>query len=320
MTPGSSRRESAIWPGKRAEGNGLRAPLEIHAFEDSWGVAEGLAGRLGAPLRPIDVHRFPDGESLLRVACDGPESAVVVRSLDDPNAKLIEVLLAADALRRRGAERVVLVAPYLAYMRQDQSFREGEAVSQQVVGAQLGLAFDGVVTVEAHLHRIARLSQVFSCPAESLSAAPLVADWCASLAGDWLVVGPDRESEPWVTAVAKRAGLPWIVCDKQRAADDRVRVDVPKPPDGIRGALLVDDIASTGATLAEASQGLRAHGIERVEAVVIHALFAPEAEPRLKTAGVERVVSTDSVAHATNRLSVAPLLAEHLGALHPESR
>jgi len=134
-----------------------------------------------------------------------------------------------------------------------------------------------------------------------------------------LVVGPDRESEPWVTAVAGRAGLPWIVCDKVRAADDRVQVEVPKPPDGVRGALLVDDIASTGVTLAEASRGLRAHGIERVEAVVIHALFAPEAEPRLESAGVARVVSTDSVAHPTNRLCVAPLLAESLRALHPES-
>ncbi len=256
----------------------------------------------------------------MRVECDQPESAVVLRSLDDPNAKLVEVLLAADALRRRGAERVMLAAPYLGYMRQDQSFREGEAISQQVVGAQLGLAFDGVVTVEAHLHRIASLSQVFSCPAESLSAAPLVAQWCTSLAGNWLVVGPDRESEPWVRAVATRAGLPWIVCDKVRAADDRVHVEVPKPPDGIRGALLVDDIASTGATLAEASRGLQAVGFERVEAVVIHALFAPGAEARLQAAGVERVVSTDSVAHPSNRLCVAPLLAEYLGALRPQSR
>jgi ribose-phosphate pyrophosphokinase len=288
-------------------------PLELHAFEDSQAMAASIRDALGdaARLRPVEVHHFPDGESRVRVESEGAQRAVVVRSLADPNARLVELLLAADALRRRGVDQLCLVAPYLGYMRQDRAFREGEAVSQQVVARLLSWAFDRVITVEAHLHRIARLSEVFTVPAESLSAAPLVARRYRGRSGGWRIIGPDEESEPWVREVAERAGLPHSVCRKQRAGDRSVRIEVP-PLGDTRHAVVVDDIASSGATLAEVARALHARGVPHCEAVVVHALFGEDAASRMRAAGLDELVSTDTLPHPTNRIPVGPLIAEAL--------
>jgi ribose-phosphate pyrophosphokinase len=253
------------------------------------------------------VHRFPDGESLVRVrALRGPH-AVVVRSLHDPNAKLVEVLLAADALRRAGARRVTLVAPYLAYMRQDAVFAPGEPVSQRVVGEALGRAFDAVLTMEAHLHRVRRLADVVR-GGRSLSAAPALAAWVRRAGAGCVLVGPDAESEPWVRAIAAAAGLPWVVGRKERLGDDRVRLRLPPLPP-CRWAAVVDDIASSGATIAAAARIVRRAGVRRVEAAVVHAVFAPGARARIRAAGVRRIVSCDTIPHSTNAVPTAPLLA-----------
>lgn len=283
----------------------------IHAFADSLALARHLAARLRRPLRPVLLGRFPDGESLPRVAHRRGADAVLVRSLHDPNAKLVEVILAADALRHAGARRLTLVAPYLPYMRQDRVFAPGEPVSQRIIGALLGGLFERVLTVEAHLHRIRRLSEAIPGAARSLSAAPALAEWVAAAAPGALLVGPDAESAPWVRAVARRAGVAWVVGDKERLGARRVRLRLPALPP-CRRAVLIDDIASSGATLAAAARALRRAGVARVDVVVVHAIFAPGALARIRAAGVRRVVSCDSIPHPTNAISIAPLLAAAL--------
>lgn len=301
----------------RAAPLGTRYPLRVgrvrpvlFSFRDSEPFARRVARELGAELRPLALHRFPDGETLV-VAPAPARHAVVVRSLCDPNPKLFEVLLAADALRRAGARRVSLVAPYLAYMRQDAVFAPGQPVSQRVIGDLLGRAFDALVTLEPHLHRVRRLRDVVPCRADSLPAAPLVADWLGGPGRPRLVVGPDEESEPWVREIARRARLPWVVGRKERLSDSRVRVRLPALP-STRDALLYDDIASTGATLASAARALRARGVRSIQVAVVHALFAPGALARLRGAGVRRVVSCDTVPHASNAIASAVPFARWL--------
>jgi ribose-phosphate pyrophosphokinase len=283
-------------------------PASVHYFEGAADLARPLARTLGAVARPIAVHRFPDGESRVRVVPGPGRSAVVIRRLDDPNAKLFEVLLAIDALRRTGVGQIALVAPYLPYMRQDRVFQTGEAVSQHVFAGVVSSAVDRLVTVEPHLHRIHELGEVFACPAVSIPAAPLLADWCRRLGPRTLVVGPDEESEPWARAIAEAAGLPHAVGRKHRAGDRRVRVVLPDVPPVDR-AVLIDDIASTGMTLSSAARELKRAGIRRIEAAVVHAIFARGAATALRRAGVNRIVSCDTVVHPTNAISCVPALA-----------
>jgi ribose-phosphate pyrophosphokinase len=285
--------------------------MDVHCFEDSAPTGRRLARVLGAPLRRVSIHAFPDGESLVRVRPGAARHAVLVRLLHAPNAKIFEVLLAGDALRHAGYRHVTLVAPYLPYLRQDAVFHPGEPISQRVLGDCLGNVFDRVLTVEAHLHRISRLAEAIPCDARSIPAAPLLSRWFRSRRRRALVVGPDAESEPWVGAVAESAGLPWVVCRKERLSDRRVRVHAPPLPQE-RRAILVDDVASSGVTLAAAARALRRGGIEHVEALVVHAIFAPGALRRIRAASIERVLSCDSVPHETNRIALAPLIAAAL--------
>jgi ribose-phosphate pyrophosphokinase len=285
---------------------------ELHAFPDSLVFARRLGNALGWPLERIALHHFPDWESLVRVRATPGAAAIVVRSLNDPNAKLVELLLAADALRRAGASSLTLVAPYLAYMRQDCVFTPGEPVSQRVVGALLGGAFDQVLTVEAHLHRVSALGEVFPCRAESLPAAPALADWLRERAAGALLVGPDEESEPWVQSLAALAGLRFRIGTKRRRGDAEVELSLPPLPAGASRAVLVDDIASTGATLAAGARALRDLGVASVDALVVHAVFAAGSLAALREAGIAHIVSTDTIPHPTNEVGVAPLLAAAL--------
>lgn len=283
----------------------------LHVFTDSEQFGQRLARTVGLGCARVGTHRFPDGESLVRIRPPAGQHAILVRSLHDPNPKLVETLLAADALRRAGAQQVTLIAPYLPYMRQDRIFHPGEPVSQQVIGTCLGQAFDRVLTIEAHLHRIAHLSDVIPGRSQSLSAAPVLAEWIQRAAPHSLLVGPDAESEPWVRAIAEPAHTPWVIGTKERFGDRKVRITFPRLPDCQR-AVIVDDIASSGETLAVAAQELQRQGVPTVDAVVVHAIFAPQALSRIRAAGIDRIVSGDSIPHPTNGLSVIPVFATAL--------
>jgi ribose-phosphate pyrophosphokinase len=285
----------------------------LFAFPDTLDLARAVSARLDLDVSPIDVHRFPDGESLVRVECEDPGRTIVFRSLHHPNEKLIEVLFAADSLRRQGASEVGLVAPYLGYMRQDYVFHPGEPISQRVVGHLLGNAYDRVLTVEAHLHRIRALAEVFPCPAESVSAAQPIAEWLRTQPKPDIVIGPDAESEPWIRSIAQKAGTEWTVATKVRDSDRDVRIDLPPLPSGTQRAWIVDDIASSGATLETLVRILKSVGVPEVGAVIVHALLDSDMPSRLTQVGLDRLVSTDAIADPTNAISLAPLLAENIG-------
>jgi len=219
-------------------------------------------------------------------------------------------------LRCGGAKRLVLVAPYLCYMRQDAAFHEGEAISQKVIGRLLADNFDRVITVDAHLHRTARIEDVFpGIAADDLSAVPAMVKTLRAGGVDsrTVVVGPDEESHPWVSDLAGRLGLEHAVARKMRRGDRSVEISFANPATFAgRPALLVDDIVSSGGTLIVCAKVLHAAGATTVDAVVTHALFAPELAHTLFAAGIRSVKSTDSVPHPTNAIALDGILADAL--------
>ena len=288
--------------------------------------ANRLASRLGLSLQEIALHRFPDGEMRVTVG-RAASTTIVYASLDQPNDKLLAILFAAEALRRGGARRLVLLAPYLCYMRQDAAFHEGEAISQKAVGRLLAATVDRVITVDAHLHRTTDIRAVFpGIEAENLSAMPAIANAVRITGIDpaTIVVGPDAESRPWVSDLAGRLGLAHAVAQKIRRGDRAVDIGFAEPASVAgRPVLLVDDIVSSGGTLIACAKALSAAGAKAIDAVITHALFPPEMAIEFADAGIRSIRSTSSVPHPTNAIPlddifVAALRGEINGTSFPE--
>lgn len=277
--------------------------------------ARALAAVAGLSYGEVMVHRFPDAESLVRLPPDLPSRVVLCRSLDRPNDKLVELVLAAAGAREQGARHLTLAAPYLCYMRQDRSFHSGEVVSQHVIGSLLGRYFDGLVTVDPHLHRVHSLEEAVPTGRSiALLATAPVGDFIARERPGALLVGPDRESRQWVEAAAARAGSDYLVGTKTRHGDREVEIVLEGDFAG-RDVVLVDDVASTGRTLEVAARIIARQRPASMSVVVTHALFVGDALERLAAAGIKQVWSTDTIPHPSNAISLAPLLA---GALTQE--
>ena len=282
-------------------------------FDDYATQSRKLAEALEMPLHIIRRHRFPDDEYKITLPPALSGQVVICQSLNHPNEKLLELLLVAKTARELGAEILTLVAPYLCYMRQDKAFHPGEAVSQTIIGRFLADLFDTVITVDPHLHRIRHLHQaVPATNALALTATPLMAEFLRGRAEDPILLGPDKEAEQWVSSVADPNHWPYDVCSKTRLGDEQVEIELPDISLQGRNVVLVDDVASSGQTLAAAARALLAAGATRVDAVVTHAVLAPQAGATMKAAGISEFWSTDTVRHESNVLSVVPLIAEAL--------
>ncbi len=275
-------------------------------------LAEALDGELGE----IETRRFPDEEVYLRLKTDPKgRSAIVVCTLDRPDSKLLPLVFASGAARDLGAVRVGLVAPYLAYMRQDKQFNDGEAVTSVHFARLLSSAFDWLATVDPHLHRYRELGEIYRIPTVTLHASFLLSDWIKAHVQHPVLIGPDAESEQWVSAVATRAEAPYIVLRKERFGDRDVRVIVPdlaKWSD--RTPVMVDDIVSSARTMIEAARHLAAARLARPVCVAVHALFSDDAYQSLRQAAA-RIVTTNTVPHETNAIDVGPLFTSSIADL-----
>ncbi|MEO8019770.1 MAG: ribose-phosphate diphosphokinase [Pseudomonadota bacterium] len=281
------------------------------SFPDNKPFGRKLAAALGAEHALIDTHVFPDGETRVRLDGDcARREVIIVGGGRGANDKALPLRFAADAARSLGARRVGLVSPYLAYMRQDKQFHAGEAVSALSYARFLSETFDWLVTVDPHLHRLASLEATFSIPARCVSSMPAMAEWIAANVPRPVLVGPDDESAQWARELARLLSAPWLTLAKTRGGDHQVAVTLPDPaPLADRSPVIVDDIASTGRTIVETLKALQRVQASPATCIVVHAVLAPEAESAIRAAGAVRLVSTNTVAHASNGIDVAPLVA-----------
>jgi ribose-phosphate pyrophosphokinase len=263
------------------------------------------------------VRRFPDGESYVRTEepARGRDVALAC-TLDRPDDKVLALLFLAATVRELGARSVGLVAPYLAYMRQDRRFREGEGVTSAYFAALLSGAFDWLVTVDPHLHRRSSLGDIYSIPSVVVHAAAEVSNWIRAHVDRPVLIGPDSESAQWVEAVGAEAGAPVVVLDKVRRGDRDVTVEA-RDVERWRGhtPVLVDDIISTAHTMVETVGQLRRAGLADPVCVGVHAVFAEGAYERLLAAGVRRVATTDTIPHPTNAIGMSARLASGVRAV-----
>jgi ribose-phosphate pyrophosphokinase len=270
--------------------------------------ARRLGARLGFPIIVPELRQFPDGERYVRLDGELADDAVIVGNARGDN--FLDLAFLAGTARDLGARRVGLVAPYLAYMRQDSRFKPGEGVTASYFGRLVSSTVDWLVTVDPHLHRFDSLAGVYTIPTTIARAAPAIATWVTTSVEHPVLVGPDAESVQWVSAVAEHCGAPFLILEKTRRGDRDVSITSPDGAWNGHTPVVIDDIVSTGQTMIEATRQLRAAGSAAPMCVGIHAVFADALHEALIGAGARGIVTCNTIPHATNQICIADPLAD----------
>lgn len=273
-------------------------------------IVEAIQAELGVSV----FRNFPDGETYVRILSSVKEKdVIVVCTLDQPDAKLLPLLFLFNLLRDLKVRSICFVAPYLAYMRQDKQFNPGEAVTSEYFAKLLSSHVDRLITVDPHLHRRVSMKEIYSIPCEVLHADVLISQWVKKNIPNALLIGPDSESEQWVSEVAKNAGVPFIVLQKIRHGDRDVEVSVPLVEENKNYTpVLVDDIISTAGTMIETVGLLKNAGMKAAVCIGVHAVFAGNAYEDLIRSGVSKVVTCNTILHESNAIDIGELIIQHL--------
>lgn len=277
-------------------------------------LAEAVARLAGVGLAPVSVTAFADGEARVKVGADVQDADVyIVQPTSTPtNERLMTLALIADAVCGAGAQRVTAVLPYFGYARQDVRKEAGEPRSAQLAARLLRAAgVDRAVVLELHTPA---LESAFDMPVVHLRAdelmLPVVRDWRIA---DLVVVSPDAGGLKRAQRYASALGVPLAVVAKARPSADAAEAYQVLGEVRDRACLIVDDMASTGGTIAGAADCLLRAGAREVHALYVHAVMAPGALQRILAARLGRILTTDSVPSVLDArvqaVSVAPLLA-----------
>ena len=274
------------------------------------GLTTILAEKAQAERGQAEIRYFPDQETYIRILSDVSQKKVVlVCSLHEPDTKLLPLYFLSQTVRSQGAESVHLIAPYLAYMRQDTIFKKGEGVTSAYFAQLISGFADSLITIDPHLHRRSSLSEIYSIPTQVKHSADHISEWIKQHVQNPLLIGPDEESEQWVAAVSRKAGAEFTVLKKIRHGDRAIDVSIPHVAAYKNCTpVLVDDIISTGRTLIETIKHLKNAGMQPPVCIGVHGVFADQAYEDLKSAGACEVVTCNTIPHPSNKIDISDLL------------
>lgn len=275
-------------------------------------LAQALSSKLCIEIGQAEIRAFPDDETYIRINSQiNNKTVILVCTLDHPNPKLLPLMFTARTMKELGARKVFLIAPYLAYMRQDKRFQPGEAITSILFAELLSSWIDCLITIDPHLHRIQTLSEIYTIPFPlTLHATKNISEWIHTHIKNAVLIGPDEESKQWVSEIANFNNLSFVIAQKQRLGDKKVIVSMPKINDINHTPVLVDDIISTGVSMLAALKQLKSQGFHNSICIGVHALFDADAEHQLRLAGAEQIITCNTIPHPSNEIDISDIIAK----------
>ena len=255
----------------------------------------------------ISFHQFPDKETVVKIESDVAKRIVIfVANLAHPNPKILPLLFAAQTARSLGATQVVLVTPYLTYMRQDKVFEPGQGITSAYFAQLVSSYFDSLITIDPHLHRWSSLGEIYKIPAKVLHAANEIASWIPQHVSNPIFIGPDSESAQWVKTIAQKSSAPFTILEKNRKSDTQVEISIPGIKQYMHATpILIDDIISTGMTMMETLKHLRSLNMKPAVCIGVHAIFSGNAYQELLLSHVAKVITCNTIPHTSNNIDIS---------------
>ncbi|MFY9613905.1 MAG: ribose-phosphate pyrophosphokinase [Candidatus Dormiibacterota bacterium] len=288
-------------------------------------LAHAISGELEIPIGEMSVSRFKDGEYDVKIAesVRGNDVFLIQPTCQPVSENLIQLFIILDALHRASAARVTAVIPYYGYARKEKKTAPRDPISAKLMANIITLAgADRVIALDLHADAI---QGFFDVPVDHLFAAKILAGHIRSghRRGDFTVVSPDPGGTKRARYVANLLDAPMAFVDKRRPKDDVAEVlNVVGDVEGM-GAVVIDDLISTGSTLVGVANALKESGATSVEVLATHGVLSDGAVERLAAAPIDQIVVTDSIPIRDKHdkltvLSVAPLLAEGIRRVHED--
>ncbi len=271
-------------------------------------IAEDLSKILNASLSKTTIKRFPDKELYVRILDDleGEEVIIVQTTYPDPN--IIELFLLQNAAIEAEADMITTVIPYFGYARQDTMFKKGEAVSAKALAKLISINSDRVITVDPHKEYIL---DFFETEAFSCSAVENIAEYLKTKDLD-LILAPDKGALSRAKNASEIVACDFDYMEKTRIDGKTVEIKPKKLDVKNKNVGIIDDIISTGGTMAKSISELRKQGANKVVVSCTHGLFADSAVKKLKSAGCDEIISTDTINNDFNKVKIASTISKLL--------
>jgi ribose-phosphate pyrophosphokinase len=268
-------------------------------------VAGNLANILQQPLLHTIYKRFPDDEFYVRVLDTIAGKDVVIVQTAYPDSRIVELLLMQDAVHDAGAKKIIVVIPYFGYSRQDKKFEEGEAISARAIAQHISLHADYIITVDPHKEHILKF---FTVPAYSCSAVSTIAQHLKEKSIDF-VLAPDEGAKERAKEAAELINCEYDYLEKTRIDGNTVKITPKKLDARGKNVAIIDDIISTGGTMANSIKELKKQGAKTVLVACTHGLFIGGAKEKLLAADCDEIISTDTIETNFSKVSVAESIA-----------